>query len=386
MRAEPEILRATLYSAAFTRVGWVMNPLESTVTPRWAALGTAELVVPPDHPYSGRLAEKGCRAVIELNTSWDVDDVDAAPTWVHLVGGPVRGLTVEGVGAAQRLTARVEDDWRLLARVLGWQVPGSAIGAQSGAEYDVVTGPAETVVKTLVTANAVTRLGLPVTVAPDLGRGAEITTSLRMHPLVDRLYSAVDQAGIGVTVTQSGDGLLVDVREPVVHSRVMTVASGAMRSATLDRAAPTATRAVGGGQGEGTDREFRSLVDSARESQWGDVIEVFVDARDTADPAELDARLAQALADGAPRSGISLTLADTPSLRYGRDLLVGDTVSVDIDGQTYTDTLRSARLTWDPSAGLQVVPQIGERSDDPDEQLGRLIGRVLRDQRDLARR
>ena len=385
MRAEPEILRATLYDGAFNRVGWVMNPLESTVTPRWTELGTAELVVPPNHPYAGKLATKGCRAVIELNTSWDAD-TDTAPTWVHLVGGPVRGITVEGVGAAERLTARVEDDWRLLARSLGWPVPGSPISSQSAADYHVVSGPAETVVKTLVTANAVTRLGLPVTVAPDLGRGAEITTSVRMHPLVDRLYSAVDLAGIGVTVTQSGAGLLVDVREPVAHSRVLTVASGALREATLDRAAPTATRAVAGGSGEGPARVFRSMVDTARETEWADVIEVFLDVRDTDDPAEIDARLAQALAEGAPRSGISLTLADTPSLRYGRDLLVGDTVSVDIDGQTYTDTLRSARITWDSAAFLRVVPQIGERSDDPDEQLGRLIGRVLRDQRDLARR
>lgn len=380
---EARPLKIGVYDKTYTWVRAVSAPTQVTVSPRFNGVGTAEFIVPARNPAVEALLTPGARAVLELDTSWDTPQ--GAPTWHHLVSGPVRLHTARGPERRALYTFRVEDDLRLLHRVLGWPVPGSPIGSQSAAEYHTVTGPAETVLKTVVHANAVARLGLPLTVAPDQGRGETITVSLRMHPLADRLLPAVELAGLGVTVRQGPGGLVLDVFEPTPFPRTLSEASGALREWELTGAGPDVTRVIVGGAGEGTARTFRAVSAPAREAEWGDVIETFRDARDSDDPAVLDARGNEVLAEGAPTSGFSVTLADTPGVRYGRDLTVGSLVTVNVAGTPVTDVLRQVTLTWTPRMGLRARPAIGERRDDPDLALTRLLAGIHRTLRSLGR-
>jgi hypothetical protein len=363
-----------VFDGAFARKGFVGDPIGLTVTPRHNARGTASLTLASDHRRLADLSAPGARVVIRY------DDLPQP-----LLTGRVRLRAGRGPSVAGRVTFTVIDDLRLLWRVLGWPVPGAAIGSQGTAAYDVRTGPAETVLKAFVQANAVTRLGLPVTVAADQARGAQITGSLRMHPLADRLLPLVDAAALGVTVRQSGTGLVLDCYTPAVHPRTLSERSAVVQDWGYSDADPEATRVVVGGEGEGTARVFRLVTDPARETEWADVIEVFRDSRDTGDLALLDARGAETLTEAAPKAGLKVTLAETSTFRYGKALNVGDRVRLEVGpGVVVEDVLREAVLSWTRADGLEVTPVVGERTDDPDNVLARAVASLGRGLRNLT--
>jgi hypothetical protein len=308
----------------------------------------------------------------------------------HLLGGPIRVRGGKGPTAEGTITLEVHDDWRLFQRVLGWPVPSSPITNQSAAEYDVRTGPAETVLKGFVTANAVTRLGLPVTVATDLGRGASTTVSLRFHLFSDRLIPAVDAAGLGTTVVQSGTGFTVDVYEPRTVARHLTEASGVVASWEWTDHAPDATNVIVGGQGDGTARSFQAFTASdGRAAAWGDVIESFQDARDTSAGDVYATRATETFVSTAEKTGLKIEFSETPNFRYGgpNGVRVGDMVTVDIGpGLSVTDILRSAEIKWTAADGLTVAPKIGDVVDNTDEAMARAVRNVAAGLRDYRSR
>jgi hypothetical protein len=196
----------------------------------------------------------------------------------------------------------------------------------------------------------------------------------------------VDQAGIGVTVKHSGNGLLLDVYEPRNYPHLLSPESGKVIGGSYSLAGPTATRVVVGGQGEGVERDFRTFPDPARENDWNDVIEVMRDARDSGSGDVYGARAAETLSEGAPMAGLSLELSETKHFRYGGDgLRVGDLVTALINGQPYADSLREVRLSWDKDGDI-ATPVIGERSDDPDVQLAKSLRALKRDNNDRMAR
>ena len=346
-------LKITVYSKSFQRKGWIGNPETVTVTTGFNVVGSAEVTFPADHARTADVLAEGARLVIEY---------EGLPQ--PLISGPVRSAKGEGPEGQSTITVTVEDDLRLLWRVLGWQVPTAAISAQSTAEYRTYTGNAEAILKTAVTENAVTRLGLPVTVAPNLNRGATISggVKFRMHPLAERLFPAVEQAGLGVRVYQSGPGLLLDVYTPKTYTKVISEAAGTLRSWSWASNAPTVTSVIGGGQGEGTARVFRSATDLALETKYGDVVEAFTDARNGETTAEIDQSNTETLFEGKPTSGLSLELSETPYFRYGT-VQVGDRVTIKAGGLTITDILRNATFTWNRGDGLTITPSVGEIQD-----------------------
>lgn len=196
--------------------------------------------------------------------------------------------------------------------------------------------------------------------------------------MFDRLFPRVDQAGIGVDVKHAGNGLVLDVYEPRIYPHVLSPEAGTVIGGSYSLAAPTATRVVVGGQGEGVDREFRTFIDTAREAEWGMVIETLVDARDSSVGDVFAERAAEVLAEGAPKSGLSLELSETPDFKYdGENLRVGDIVPARIGGQIFTDTLREAKLTGGGGNGDLSTPVIGERTDDPTAAIAKQL-RALR--------
>lgn len=357
--------RLAIYDRAFVRRGWVGDFEQLTTTPRHNAVGTASFTVKGTHPRLPALMQDGARVVLHYRG----EQLMSGPAWAS-----------QGTIPASRgvVTFTVEDDLRVLGQVLGWPVPGASIAAQTAAEHDVRTGPAETVLKGYVTANAVNRLGLPLTVAPTLGRGAGITGRLRMDLLRD-LLPLVDAAGVGVTVRQQGAGLVLDCYTPTVRPRVLTEASGVIAGGQWSRTGPTATDVIVGGQGEGTARVFRRVADNSRATDWGTRVEVFRDANDVAAVAELDARGAQTLAEGAPGAGIALELAETETFRYGRSLVVGDRVTVELAaGVTLSDYVSAVTLTYSKDSGLEVTPRVGDESvtADPNTRLAKALARM----------
>lgn len=343
-------LKITVYDKAFQRKGWLGNPESVSVTPGFNVAGTADVTFASDHNRAADILTEGARLVIEYPGL-------ALP----LMTGPVTGVQGQGPEGQSTVTVTITDDLSILWETLGWQVPTAAISNQGAAEYRTYTGNAETIIKTMVQEQAITRFGHPLTVAPNLNRGAVIPGGIkvRMHALAERLFPAVEQAGLGVRVYQSGPGLVLDVYEPRTYSKVISEAAGTLRSWKWNRANPTATDVVGGGQGEGTARVFRSASDPALAALYGRKIEVFTDARNGETTAEIDQSTGEVLFEGKPKSGLELELSETPYFRYGT-VVVGDRVTIRPGALEITDVLRSATVSWTKAEGLKVQPVVGK--------------------------
>lgn len=350
--------------------GWVGRPIDLKPTIRHNMMSTATFVIDSNHLRAADLMKPGARVMIYRHGEFEMS-------------GPVRLVTGD-FNMASVLTFSVEDDFRILHNWLAWPKPTAPLTGQN-VEYRTITGPAETVVKTVMRETA-TRLSFPLNIAPDLGRGDRGTYTFRFHPAYDRLFPAVDQAGIGVTVRQESAGLLLDCYEPRDYPHVLRPESGTVLGGSYSLAAPTATRVVVGGQGEGVARTFKGFPDAAREAEWTDVIEVFQDARDSSVGDVYAERGAEVLAEGAPMSGLSLELSETPHFRYGgKGLRRGDRVTAVINGQPFTDTLREANLSWGTGGDL-ATPIIGERIGDPDVKLAKRLRDLKRDNMDRMAR
>jgi hypothetical protein len=391
--------KITVYDKSLVRKAIVSTPLDLRVIPRHNMKGTANFGLALDHPALGDLMAAGSRCVIEYRDAF-------------ALSGPVIPRSIKGPSISGSATFIVEDDFGILQAVLGWPVPTSPISNQSGAERHVITGPAETVLKAVFKKNAIDRLGANFVVAPDLGRGATITVELRMEYLFDKLFPAVEAAGLGVSVRQINGQIVLDCYEPSTYAPILSEESGIVQDWSWTNTAPSATRAVVGGRGEAKEREFRLFQDNAAESLWGLRKEVFVDARDVGSDlnewygdmataqkqtppdsakiaelngtyagirAEYEALIAkrgnEALAEGSEKTGIRMVLSETDSFRYGSSVKVGDKVSMRVGpGLTLTDTLREAELAWTFDGGVTATPSVGEITDNPD----RVFAKALR--------
>lgn len=223
----------------------------------------------------------------------------------------------------------VSSDVRVLHDLLAWPVATAGLASQTSA-YRVLTGPLETVVKTVLSEN-VARLSYPLTVEPDLARGPTVTVQWRFHSIFERLKVLLEQHNAMVDVLMGTDGTLrAEYRPGVTVKKPFDIASGTLSSWKWQDQPPTVTRVVVGGQGEGTARKFVSVVDTARESLWQTVIEHFVDARDIEGTAEqpLIDRGWEYLAEGKEKTGVNLGLVSTRERPYGKDYRVGDLVTV----------------------------------------------------------
>lgn len=354
------------------------NPATLTATPRHNLVSTLSMSVPLGHARINELLADGARLKVSFRGE-------------HLISGPITAdeLTSDGVGGLYTVT--VEDDSRILRDILGWPVPGAGITAQGTAEYRTYTGNAEQIVKAAVTENGVNRLGIPgLVVAPNLNRGAIIPGGVpfRMHPLADQLFPAVEDAGLGVTIRQSGASLVLDVYEPQTHPRTLSVKGRTLKNVTMTRTRPRASRTVIGGQGEGTARKFLTLTDAARETRYGMRAEAFRDARDDNTDAVLYARGQETLDELGPQNGVALTLAGSGIFQYGPGgFRVGDRIPVKVhDGITITEAIRECTLTWRSKDYAESAPVIGERTNSPERITAQRLAALARGQRNQERR
>lgn len=372
------VFRVSVYGKDRVFKCQIGNPASLEVTVRHNLVSTLRMTVSLGHERVSELMADGARIKVLFKGE-------------HLISGPVTADEIDSDGVSGTYSVTVEDDFRVLREILGWPVPGSAIGSQSGAEYRTYAGNAETIIKTAVSENGVTRLAVPgLSVATNLNRGATIPggVPLRMHPLMDQLFPAVEDAGLGVTVRQDGAGLVLDVYEPSLFPRTLSVQGRTLKQVSMTRTRPTASRAIIGGQGEGTARTFRAVTDTARETKYGMKAETFCDARDDNTGSVMDARGYEALAEFGPKNGVSITLAGTGIFQYGPGgFHVGDRVPVKVaDGIVITEVIHECTLKWVSAGYASVEPAIGELTNQPERTTAKRIAALARRQRNQESR
>lgn len=345
----------------------------SVTVGRWA--GEASFMIPKNtaQPRLNLISERGTRVRI-----LDEGSVVMTGLITHRSGtGPVNPTT----------GFTVSSDVRVLHDLLAWPVPTASLAAQS-VEYRTITGPLETVVKTVLTENA-TRLSYPITVAPTQGRGPTVTVQWRFHSIFERLKALLEQHNAMIDVLMDEAGVLqAEYRPGRIIAKPFDILSGTLSSWEWEDQPPTVTRVVVGGQGEGTARKFVPVVDVARETLWGTVIEHFVDARDiegTADQPLLD-RGWEYLAEGKEKTGVKLGLVSTRERPYGAGYRVGDLVTVNTGDSrnSLTAPLSGVTITQDDK-GRRVEPSV-DTIESSTSTMYRLFSRMDRNVRTLMRR
>jgi hypothetical protein len=259
---------------------------------------------------------------------------------------------------------------------------------------------------------------------PNLKRGIDHVNAgglpqVRMGTLDTYIVQMLTAGNLGLRFAQDLDEPIVDVDVYVpAQGPRLTVASGAVAAGSWSNTSPNATHATVGGPGDLAARMYDQVStpragDTRTPFPSLDVIEVFKDAAsgqidwpetlsdayrvekyaplraDVAATSYADAlatiaeAAADALSDGAPSSGVSVTLSESKHFQYGGELgvHVGDWVTIatgDDRALEFTDQISECTLALTQDNGLVVTPVVGDKKLTPDQRFSRAIVRLAR--------
>jgi hypothetical protein len=414
-----------VYAKNFDHVGYVTDPIYSHFAPSWHNQGYGNFMLDAGHPYSDELQQEGARITVEYRGDM-------------ILSGPIRSF-IGDIDDAGTVTYQVLDDRRMLENALLLVAPGNplmpaALNQQGQAhnldrpdwEPGTVTGmysyfpwpagpiTAEAAIKHVIKAQMVDRLQMPITIAPNQNRGGiladDVLPKVRMVPLSEvmtPILKASPDLSIRFWQDPFGKTINMDVQVAREWPQPLSLESGTIVSGSYSKRAPDVTRAIVAGPGETAGRAFAGTqgrgLQTPVEQLWGDIIEVLREASigelnwpdgiadkykvpkyfpfrgAAADVAEFyrdmeRARLEGNLA-GAPNTGLSLKLAETPDFSFGGPdgMRLGDKVTAIIRGVPFQDHIKECFLTFSRDNGLVVQPVVGDREADPDLELAQSI-------------
>lgn len=342
--------------------------------------------------------------LIQLDTDGELIPFGVVFTWNDVFEVPLlitdwdwKGSQGDDGRRTETITLIGDDFLALLANRVAYPNPLLGWASQTIGSVSYGPDPAETVIKDIVTANLVSpgdtaRVVPLLTVATDLGRGTsaiykvvtpdpDATTgtenSTVQASLMDMVRAVDEQAPIGVQITL-GDGVLIfDCYEPrdLAELAVFSASLGNLPEAGLSVSAPTANAILV--QSKVTAATFSQTEGTGATDPWRRV-ESFTDQSSTDTAEDVATAASQALAAGAGKVAISVTVVDLPRLRFGADgpgvqgYRVGDIVTLDIrEGVTFTDIVSKVQLVADATGDTYtetVTPTIGTATDDAADQ------------------
>lgn len=354
-----ELPRITVLDKDFRRLGEVGAPESFTATPRHMLAGTGSITIAADAPLAADLLDAGGAIGPRILVEYRGEELLSG--WVGIASG-------QGPRQASVLTFAVDGYFNILYDLLAWPNPAGGIDAQGGdGGFWTASGPAETVAKNLIRANA-QRLGIPLAIEPDQGRGATIDVQARFTRIADVLLEKVEAAGIGLRVTQAGAGYRLEAYVPTVWGKTLTEASGSVVDWAWNKKPAQATRVVVGGSGARELRAFRAVTNTALEAAGGRIREHFTDGNETINPSTLDNIGSQYLTTNGPALGLSVSLQESHDLVFGGagGLHVGDKVSLEVGPNLIVeDILREATLSWTADQGVAVDQKVGDQDPEP---------------------
>jgi microcystin-dependent protein len=357
------------------------------IVPRVNDVGTWELTLPGEHPMVDALMTPGSGIIVTQITGPSTTRVlmsgpTSAPTFVRNRDNPDGLLTFSGVS-----------DSIIAADAVAYGDPANLSTAQTVAN-DVRTGNAETIMRAYVNANIgpgaiasrKTQMRQYVALATNLNRGPSMTKSPRFQNLLELLQEIAIYSSLTFRFVQIGSQIVFEIGAITDRSALvrLDIETGTLDSEQIQQVPASATRAIVAGQGEGTARvivERTSTDSAAAETNWGRVIERFLDARDKSVTAELQQQGDEFLiANGAVDYAIKATASDSQTMRYGIDWVEGDIVAVIVDGGEQDVNVVSAAIVDGPD-GVLVGMAVGdiakmERSTTTEQRVDNLESRV----------
>ncbi len=296
----------------------------------------------------------GSNAAPLLRAGTGVVAVRGGRTW----GGPIDNLQLKRAAGGLVVFASGKTDEILLHDRLTLPDPA---GNFASSEFDSRSGAAETIMHAYVAANAgpaasiAARAVVGLSMGVDLGRGASVEQRARFEPLDDVLRDVATKsyaAGgdeIGWRVVPDGDvGLIFEtyVGADLSAAVVLSFRMGNLRSHDYNVQAPGATFVWAGGQGDGTARPFDDGEDTAAEATWGRRIESFLDDSSATSAGELAEPIAAELAKQGARFTLQAEQNPTASFAPGDDYWLGDTITVEVEGEAVAQKVREMQVSW----------------------------------------
>jgi hypothetical protein len=228
----------------------------------------------------------------------------------------------------------------------------------TSAEYDVRTGPAETVIKNYVKYNAgssaKTDRQIPgLTLEADAARGITYTGRARFDKLTDLICGIGLATDLGLRVLDGEFQIWVpqDLSAKVRFSDI----TDTLGSYEFEIGDTEANYLYGGGSGSGTSQAFYEKGDPTSITEYGRV-EGYVNIGRTAVTAEIDAALDAELQKQAATAWFKFTVVETPDRALWTDYWLGDLVSVEVKGQIYVTRLCELTITVNADRTTDLKP------------------------------
>jgi len=267
--------------------------------------------------------------------------------------------------------------------------PDRALTSQTVRPYYRETGPAETVIKDAVRRHvgqdARSENREPIVVDLSSGRGQNVTINSRFQNLLEELQDVAKNSGVVFFsyLDSETSEIRFGVREPNDYTRSIRLRedNGSLGNISYSLEAPTASRVLVAGQGEGTDRMLR-LVESDQ-TDWEVKTLLFQDRRDTEEADELIEAGEDTLADHVEKQSITIDTETLAGLKYGHDFRVGDLITVQLNSAdrnaktNIMDTLQRVELNWNES-GTTYKVSVGPVMEEPDGDKARELIKQLR--------
>ncbi len=265
------------------------------------------------------------------------------------------------------LEAQGENDLGYLCDRLALPVPAGP--PYTTAEYDVRSGPFESVAKAFVNFNAgpgakPDRMVNGLSIQADGARGTVVTGQARFDLLIDLLESLATQSG-GVGFDIVGMEFQVfetrDLRASIIFSEDL----GSLSGYRYDISRSRANYVYLGGAGDGSARLILENLDPASVLEFGR-IEQFLDRASLSDSTQMTAEIQEELVRRSKQFSLKLDIVDLPKMKPIDDYWLGDQVTAVIDGKVVQDVISSMQITITQN-GIEIVPTIGINDYDGDE-------------------
>ena len=298
--------------------------------------------------------------------------VVTGPTGVLMSGPTVAATATKDAASPIGVwSIRGASDSILLGERLAYPTPATADVANQTSAYDSASGKASTVMYGYVRRNLVSgtapssRAVTGLTLATDAALGSTVSFSARFQTLGELLTSIANVSSpiLGFDVAQNDDVLQFRVFAPTDKSGTirMDTANGSLSKAQYGYGYGH-TRAIVGGQGQLTQRQFLEVsttASTAAETDWGRRVEVFVDYNNETDTTKLTQKGKDALADQGAITSIEVTPSSDMTMEYGVDWNLGDTVSVIIDNKQVSAIVSQATITVSED-GVRIGATVGQ--------------------------
>lgn len=304
----------------------------------------------------------------------DVDTVRLVEKGSLRFAGIVAPAAQSGNGGIERATTAGRETVTLsgpglgdvLARRLAFPEPDKEAGWL--VSHDVRSGVASSVLASYIDANAgpgaIPSRQIPGLVIADDVVGTTGDWSARFQPLHE-LASRICYDG-DLVCRMSADfdgGITAHITAPRnLSERWFLSDKGDLRTIISRNIPASATWVLAGGQGEGTSRVFRSSTSSAAGS---DRRENFSDQSSLTTVSELQSAAHVARVLGGPSWSVNAEMTDGSAgfIPFGRDVLPGDLIGLEIDGRRHTVPVTA--LLYDISTARAVVrPVLGTAEPD----------------------